>query len=146
MDMQILTPKERPMHHAIGRLFYGYDGQVYYCDSYDPRNDFWMTNVIDAAQRRHAVSPRAIGRTYHNAGDSYGPQVPEDVIGREFYVLDTRVPPEEMAYVWKLDKDCLNLEERVVLFFWESDAKKFIQRVQEAAAKLKADANPAVTA
>jgi hypothetical protein len=138
MDDGILTPKERPTHHAIGRFFYAWDEQVHYCDSYDPRADFWMTNVVDAQYKRRAVSPRAIGRTYHHAQDSPKPQVPEDAIGREYFVLDTRVPPEEMAYVRTLDKDCFNLDDRIALFFFESDATKFIQRVNDAAVKLKA--------
>lgn len=139
MTSQIRTPTDCPNHHAIGRLFYGWDQQVYYCDSYDPRADYWMTNVVDSTKRRHAVSPRAIGRTYHCAGDDFKPQTPADVTGRDYYLVDTRVPPEQMAYTKTTDKDCLNTEDRVALFFYEGDARKFITRVHDAAARLAAD-------
>jgi hypothetical protein len=143
MDNQILTVKERPRHHAIGRFFYGFDGQVCYCDSYDPRVDFWMTNVVDSTIRR-PVSPRAIGRTYHSVDDDLKPLSAEDIIGRQYFVVDTRVAPDVMKYEPRADKDCMGLDERIAIFFWEGDAKKFIERVKAAAEKLKAKAQPAV--
>lgn len=144
MNDQVLTPKERPTHHAIGRFFYAWDSQICYCDSYDPRADFWMTNVVDGTIRR-AVSPRAIGRTFHHAGDSPKPQLPEDAIGREYYSVDTRLPPGQMAIVFKMDKDCFGLDDRIALFFYETDATKFIKRALEAEAALKEKTTTAQT-
>lgn len=136
MNDQVLTPKERPRHHAIGRFFYAGDSQICYCDSYDPSVDYWMTNVV-GAKIRCAVSPRAIGRTFHHAGDSPKPQIPEAAIGREYYSVDTRVPLEAMEIALKLDEDCFGLDDRIALFFWESDATKFIKRVLAAEIELK---------
>lgn len=62
----IKTPATHPQHEVVGLLFCGWDRQVYYCDSYDPRQGFWMTNVLDAKERRN-VSEQAIGRTFHSS-------------------------------------------------------------------------------
>jgi hypothetical protein len=131
---KILYPKDLPKHHAVGRVFYAWDGQVYYCDSYDPRCDYWMTNVIDAADRK-AVSPRAIGGTFLSAWDSYKPAGPEEVVGREFHMVDLRVPHEQFSAVRIDEKDCLELDERQILFFDEWDAVKFLKNVRAAAVK-----------
>lgn len=134
---KVLYPKDLPNHHAVGRVFYGWDGQVYYCDSYDPRCDYWMTNVIDPTDRRD-VSSRAINRTFHSAWDSWKPQSPADIEGRIFHMLDLRVPHEQFALVVVEEKDCLALDERQILFFDEWDANKFLKTVKEAAEKLAA--------
>lgn len=138
---QTLTTKERPRHHAIGMFFYGWDQQVHYCAMYDPRADFWMTNVIDADHRRHAVSPGAIGRTYHEVGTTWKPRFPEAALGREYFAIDTRLSPDEMRIVKMTDSECFGLNDRVALFVWEPDAKKFITRVK-AAAVLLAEEKP----
>jgi len=61
---EILTPANSPDHWAIGRLWVGWNSQIYYCDSYDPRLGFWMTNIADASDRRN-ISERAPTRTFH---------------------------------------------------------------------------------
>jgi hypothetical protein len=38
------------------------------------------------------------------------------------------------------EKDCLGLDPRIALFFYHKDGEKFIRKVKEAAAKLKAKA------
>jgi hypothetical protein len=73
MDMQIKTPESHPDHHTVGHYFGGYCNKangtaIYFCDSYDPRIGYWLTNVIDAADRKN-VSEAAIGRTFHEACD-----------------------------------------------------------------------------
>jgi hypothetical protein len=131
---KVLYPKDLPNHHAVGRVFYGWDSQVYYCDSYDPRCDYWMTNVIDPTDRR-AVSPRAINATFHSAWDSWKPTGPSDVEERTYHLLDLRVPHDQFSLVVVEEKDCLALDERQILFFDEWDAKKFLEAVKKAAGK-----------
>lgn len=67
MDDGIITPKTHPDHETVGHNFKGWDGKVYFCDSYDPRIGFWMTEVGNTENRKN-VSERAIGRTYHLVG------------------------------------------------------------------------------
>ncbi len=62
--MEIITPETHPDHETVGRNFRAFGGEIYYCDSYDPRIGFWMTNVKGNGDRRN-VSERAIGRTFH---------------------------------------------------------------------------------
>jgi len=72
-DTAIKTPQTHPDHHTVGHRFKSWDGHEYYCDSYDPRQGYWMTradapeeNKTDEhTQWRRNVSERAIGRTYH---------------------------------------------------------------------------------
>lgn len=63
----IMTPQTHLNHETIGQLFVGpsVDGcaGIYYCDSYDPRQGFWMTHFT--GQRRTNVSERAINGTFH---------------------------------------------------------------------------------
>lgn len=64
----IKTPETDPDHPTVGHYFSapnfsGPSPAVYYCDSYDPRCGFWMTDI--ATQERTNVSERAIGRTFH---------------------------------------------------------------------------------
>jgi len=133
-DNKVLYPKDLPNHHAVGKVFYAWNGQVYYCDSYDPRADFWMTNVVDAADRK-AVSPRAINRTFHDAGDTWKPRSQDDVVGRQYHLVDLRVPHAEFTAAIVDEKDCLELDERQILFFWKEDAEKFLRKVKSAAAE-----------
>ena len=72
-ETAIITPQSHPDHPVVGHYFGGYSyetkkTEIYFCDSYDPRIGFWLTNVKNAADR-HNVSERAIGRTYHEARD-----------------------------------------------------------------------------
>jgi hypothetical protein len=137
-DNKVLYPKDLPKHHAVGKVFYAYDGQVYYCDSYDPRVDYWMTNVIDASDRK-PVSPRAINGTFHDAGDSWKPRCEDDVVGRTFYMVDLRAPHDQFTIVVMAEKDCLALDDRQILFFYEDLAQKFIRKVNEAVFKREAE-------
>ena len=52
------------MVDVVGRQFKSWDGKTYYCDSYDPRIGYWMTQIEDPFVRRN-VSERAIGKTFH---------------------------------------------------------------------------------
>lgn len=141
---QILLPKDLPKHHAVGRVFYGWDGQVYYCDSYDPQNDFWMTNILDATERR-AVSPRAINASFHSVWDSWKPGGPEDVVGRTFRMVDLRVPHDQFTAVVIEEKNCVGLDDLQILFFWAEDAEQFLKKVKQAAIK-RAEKNAAASA
>jgi hypothetical protein len=60
----IITPETDPGHHTVGHVFHGWDGGLYFCDSYDPSCGYWMTDIGAPANRRN-VSERAVGRTYH---------------------------------------------------------------------------------
>ncbi len=69
----IITPKTNPDHPVVGHYFGGYNYAtkgtvIYYCDSYDPRLGYWLTNVKDKKDRRN-VSEAAINRTFHEARD-----------------------------------------------------------------------------
>lgn len=68
---EIITPETHPTHPVVGHYFGGYedgDTQIYFCDSYDPRIGFWLTNVKNPKDRKN-VSERAIGRNFHEAYD-----------------------------------------------------------------------------
>lgn len=67
----IKTPQTHPDHSTVGHYFAGHSfgtsrAELYFCDSYDPRIGYWLTNVSDPADRKN-VSERAIGGTYHEA-------------------------------------------------------------------------------
>jgi hypothetical protein len=67
--MADIFPQDKPDHPVIGNYFKahgkGFVGtDVYYCDSYDPSQGFWMTSLTDPEHRTN-VSERAIGRTFH---------------------------------------------------------------------------------
>lgn len=71
MITDLITPKTHPNHSTVGHHYAGYSfgysrTEIYFCDSYDPRLGYWMTNVNDPADRRN-VSERAIGGTFHEA-------------------------------------------------------------------------------
>lgn len=73
MSDDIKTPETHPDHHTVGHYFGGYSiaqngTAIFYCDSYDPRLGYWLTNVENAADRKN-VSEAAIGRTFHEAED-----------------------------------------------------------------------------
>lgn len=61
---EIKTPETHPDHETVGRTFTAWNGERYWCDSYDSRIGFWMTNIDNEGDRRN-VSERAIGRTFH---------------------------------------------------------------------------------
>lgn len=128
---EVLTPKERPNHHVIGRYFRAWDGEVYFCDSYQYGPDYWMTNILDGNIRR-GVSTAAIGRTFHEVGTEDRPFTPEAIKDRENYAVDTRLPFEDMTIAVMADAACLGLDQRVALFCCESDAKRFLRIVQAA--------------
>ncbi len=71
---EIITPQTHPNDEVVGHYFAsGGDGSIYYCDSYDPRIGYWMTDILspveewdnDTGRSRRNVSDRAIGRTFH---------------------------------------------------------------------------------
>jgi hypothetical protein len=67
--MDLITPETHPDHSVVGKRFKGFSAKhdtspTYFCDSYDPRIGYWMTNVDDPTDRKN-VSERAIGRTFH---------------------------------------------------------------------------------
>lgn len=64
INKEIKTSITHPNHHTVGHYFKDWNGQYYFCDSYDPRSGYWMTGVLDSMDRKN-VSERAIGRTFH---------------------------------------------------------------------------------
>lgn len=137
-NRDVLTPKERPNHHAIGRYYRAWDGQVYYCDSYDPRVDYYMTNVLDASHRKD-VSPRALGRTFHEIGTQDRPRVPWAIRDYSNFAVDTTLSPDEMEPKELEYADCFGLPERVALFYNKFEAERFIRIVKEAAEQRQAE-------
>jgi len=63
-EADIITPQSHPNHHTVGKRFRGWDGNIYFCDSYDPSCGYWMTDEKNSSNRRN-ISERAVGRTYH---------------------------------------------------------------------------------
>lgn len=73
MESLVKTPQTHPDHPTVGHHFGGYSlaqngTAIYFCDSYDPRLGYWLTNVTNPADRKN-VSEAAIGRTFHEAED-----------------------------------------------------------------------------
>lgn len=71
-----ITPASDPDHPYVGRCFEGGGGpnRLWWCDSYDPRRGFWMTNPNDYAERINVSEP-AMSRTFHvisNTGEEDG--------------------------------------------------------------------------
>lgn len=63
---EIKTPETHPDHEVVGHDFDGWaSDSPYFCDSYEPRRGYWMTDISNKENRRN-VSERAIGRTYHH--------------------------------------------------------------------------------
>lgn len=56
----MITPETDPNHEIVGRIF-RHEGKVYFCDSYDARHGYWITEMANPDNRRN-VSERAIGR------------------------------------------------------------------------------------
>lgn len=90
--MSIKTPETDPNHMVIGHYFKTSAGSakgtaIYFCDSYDPAVDFWMTPVTRTKEvQRTNVSPRAIDRTFHtvyedrgNVFCTWGPLIAEEI-------------------------------------------------------------------
>jgi hypothetical protein len=128
----IITPLTNPNHHAVGRYFKGWDGQVYYCDSYQYGPDYGMVNVVDRTVRKE-VSSAAINRTYHEVGTQNRPALAEEVQDRQNYAVDTLVEPTALAWTVVEDAACLGLPHSTALFCSDWDAERFIRIIQKAA-------------
>lgn len=51
---------------CTGKTYKAWDGRVYECVGYDPKQGLWMSTLPDGkAQRITCISERAIGRTFH---------------------------------------------------------------------------------
>lgn len=142
MNNGIMTVKDYPNHPVIGTFYYGFDQQVYLCDSYEHNAGFWMTNVLDHSLRK-CVSGSAIDRTWHSAQNDWRRDRPDDVQGKEYDVVDTTVGADLIDSVKAMDSEVVGKGEWVALFVWHLDAKKFVRRVREAAVLLAAKAAPA---
>lgn len=125
------TPAECPNHHAIGRYFRGWDGQVYYCDSYHWGPDYGMVNVVDRSVRKE-VSSAAIGRTFHEVGTADRPACVNEVRDLEKFAVDTLAEPADLACVLMDDKECLGLPHSTALFYSKWEAEKFVRSIQKA--------------
>lgn len=79
------TPESHPDHHVVGRFWMDFwHGWVYYCDSYDRRQGYWMWPVMrDPTRKRHEdtnvhrtnVSERCPGGTWHEVHDFNNPKL-----------------------------------------------------------------------
>lgn len=92
----ILTPQNSPDHWAIGRLWVGWNSQIYYCDSYDPSMGFWMTNIGDAGDRRN-ISERAPTRTFHEVRGMW--RQADLKAGMAYHMVDLANGPFELREV-----------------------------------------------
>jgi len=68
MERIIKTSETDPNHHTIGQSFRAWDGEIYYCDSWEENSGYWMTQVKNNEIRRN-VSERAIGATFHKISE-----------------------------------------------------------------------------
>lgn len=132
------TTAECPNHHAIGRYFRAWDGQVYYCESYRYGPDYTMVNVVDRAVRKE-VSDRAIGRTFHEMGTADRPAVPAEIRDIEKYAVDTLAAPEELVSRDVHDKDCVALPQTTALFYSKAEANRFVRAIQKASVERLAE-------
>lgn len=71
MSTAIRTPRTDPDHKVIGNYVKGigsvapdYKSEIYWCDSYDPSQGYWLTS-LSVYGRRINVSERAIDRNFH---------------------------------------------------------------------------------
>ncbi len=125
----VLTPQNAPNHDTVGYVF-TFCGHLYFCDSYDPRLGYWMTNVLDEGDRRN-VSERAIGRTYHALRM---PQIKVSDDYATYWAVHVREP-----MTWEHPQKVMLDDSKVhdwhqVLFFDEFDAMRFGRKLAEAAA------------
>lgn len=142
MNKPVMTPEAYPQHPTIGRFFSaGIGNEVYFCDSYEPRLGFWMTNVVDASDRRN-VSEMAINRTFHTLDDSSKPKKDE---GRHYWAVDTRLPPAQWTATRVTEAEAAKTHPRVALFFFDGDEKQFIERVRNTCSARKLAAGAAIT-
>lgn len=137
MKNNTMTVKDYPNHPVLGTFYYGFDQQVYLCDSYEHNAGFWMTNVLDHSLRK-CVSGSAIDRTWHSAQNDRRRDRKDDVQGEEYNVVDTTVEAGRLCSVKARDSDIVGRGEWVALFFGHLDAEKFVCRIREAAALLAA--------
>ena len=94
-NLAIKTPQTDPDHDVIGRLWSSWSG-IYYCDSYDPRIGFWMTNIMNPTDRRN-VSERAPHRTFHAVRGTWNPQALDPELS--YFMVDMRAEPFEAVPV-----------------------------------------------
>ena len=82
-------------HPVVGRYWGGHSTKldktaVYYCESYDPQQGYWMVNVSDpGSDDRVCISERAINRTFWAVDDR------EDGAGNRYWYIwqwGVRVP------------------------------------------------------
>lgn len=125
-DNAIKTPETHPDHHTVGHYFGGYDYQakattIYFCDSYDPRIGYWLTNLSNPEDRK-SVSEAAIGRTFHEAhdqGESWWvqtwnvrvPKAPAAAIQNQLTCNEKdanmgTIDSEDQWQAWRIGRDC----------------------------------------
>jgi hypothetical protein len=139
MNNGIMTVQDYPKHQVIGTFYYGFDQQVYLCDSYEDNAGFWMTNVLDHS-RRKCLSGSAIDRTWHGAQNDWRRVWQGDVTGKQYFVVDTAVGLDRLKIETMRDQDVVGRNEWCALFVSLGDATKFQRRIREAAALLATSA------
>ena len=134
---EVKTLQTHPNHRTIGYIYRGWNGQMYYCDSYDPRCGFWMTNVLVETDRRN-VSERAIDRTFHNWNIAQW-RAHELNPDNQHWVVDTRdvaggFTPKLVPFV-----EATMLDWRSVIFITEAEAGSFSRKLIKAEESRKAE-------
>lgn len=125
-EQGLKTPETDPRHHTVGRLWVGFGGGVYYCDSYDPRIGYWMTNIADSKDRRN-VSERAPHRTFHPITNHW--QKGELREGVPYFSVDLLAPVAEVKPITYVQAKDAALH--VAIFSDEWDATLACRRADE---------------
>lgn len=128
---EVKTIQTHPGHRTIGYIYCGWDSQMYYCDSYDPRDGFYMTNVLNEAERK-CVSERAIERTFHNWNIPQW-RAHELNENNQHWMVDAR--DEADGFVPRLVSfdEATRLDWRCIIFISEHEARSFARRLSKAA-------------
>lgn len=130
MDQDIKTPETHPDHETVGSYFKAWNGHLYFCDSYDPRCGFWMTNILNAQDRRN-VSTAAIGRTFHEQ-HGHVRRHHEHHLESQYHSVDLRQPDADSQPFCAADMATHN-DPNVLVFFDEMWARMFVRNLRKAA-------------
>lgn len=116
ISMELKTPTTDPTHYVIGNYLKGIGGaerdwksEIYWCDSYDPRQGYWLTSLT-VEGRRINVSERAIDASFHivwhnnpEKSDSlycnWGKLQPDEVELIQSHVVETGFTPRNLRIV-----------------------------------------------
>lgn len=110
--MTVTTAEDAPNHKTIGQTFRYWNGELYFCDSHDSRQGFWMTNVEsprkhgqnEISEWRRNVSGQTLGQFYKLVGPHLAFTSPPAVVPSP---MDK--PPTELEVLLRENKRLLSM-------------------------------------